>query len=94
MKSPATYLVTLTGHIPVFRDALLGGASASSDANKSKETEVTAELEARGLLQLQNQIMRQQDTELEHMEKAIGNTKVNRDDEANNSFYTMDGNSC
>lgn len=92
MKSPATYLVTLIGHI--FRDALLGGASASSDANKSKETEVTAELEARGLLQLQNQIMRQQDTELEHMEKAIGNTKVNRDDEANNLFYTMDGTSC
>jgi len=63
--------------LPVYcRDALLGGAPTNSDAGKSKETEVTAELDASGLLQLQNQIMRQQDTELENMEKAIGNTKV------------------
>ena len=52
--------------------------SGSSDAaaGKSKETEATAELDTQGLLQLQNQVMRQQDTELEHMEKAITSTKV------------------
>lgn len=55
-----------------------GGTSstAPNDRNKSKETEATATLDTRGLLQLQSQVMKQQDQELEHMEKAIANTKV------------------
>ena len=44
-----------------------------------KETEVTAELDNRGLVQLQQQVMQQQDRELEQMEKTIISTKVRLD---------------
>ncbi|KAG1679313.1 hypothetical protein FOA52_009343 [Chlamydomonas sp. UWO 241] len=51
------------------------GASRAAAAQEPKETEATAELDARGLLVLQDHVMRQQDTELESMEKAISSTK-------------------
>jgi SYP5 family syntaxin len=41
-----------------------------------QETEATAELDNRGLLALQTQVMQAQDRELEHMEKTIISTKV------------------
>ncbi len=43
-----------------------------------RETEATAELDNRGLLGLQQQVMRQQDEELEAMEKTVISTKVRR----------------
>uniref|UniRef100_A0A7R9W0C5 t-SNARE coiled-coil homology domain-containing protein n=1 Tax=Chlamydomonas euryale TaxID=1486919 RepID=A0A7R9W0C5_9CHLO len=57
------------------RDQLFTGMPGSSKAAEPKETEATAELDARGLLQLQNQVMKSQDTELEAMEKSIQSTK-------------------
>ncbi|GAX76115.1 hypothetical protein CEUSTIGMA_g3558.t1 [Chlamydomonas eustigma] len=60
------------------RDALFKGmqpGSSSKAGHQTKETETTAELDSRGLLNLQQQIMKNQDMELEHMEKAIGSTK-------------------
>ncbi|GIL45063.1 hypothetical protein Vafri_2014 [Volvox africanus] len=57
------------------RDALFGGASGSGAAPPPRETEATAELENRGLLRLQQHMMRQQDEELAAMEKVVGNTK-------------------
>jgi SYP5 family syntaxin len=60
------------------RDALFQGKPSGSNSGVSqqaKETEATAVLDTRGLLSLQQQIMKNQDMELEHMEKAIGNTK-------------------
>lgn len=52
-----------------------GSSSGRSTGPQSAETEQTAELDARGLLQLQNQIIRTQDKALDNMEKAIGRTK-------------------
>ncbi|GLC33090.1 hypothetical protein PLESTB_000371500 [Pleodorina starrii] len=58
------------------RDALFGGASGSGGGPlPPRETESTAELDNRGLLGLQQQIMRQQDEELEAMEKTVTSTK-------------------
>ncbi|KAI8466281.1 MAG: Qc-snare protein, Syn8/Syntaxin8-family [Monoraphidium minutum] len=54
------------------RDALMAGGGASG---APRETEVTAQLDARGMMQLQEQVMRQQDTELEQMEKTVTSTK-------------------
>lgn len=55
------------------REALVAGSQQRSAA---KETEATAELDNRGLLQLQQQVMQQQDQELEQMEKTVISTKV------------------
>ncbi len=57
---------------------LLGRPSkgSSSQQQQSNETEATAELGTRGLMQLQDQIMQNQDTALDNMEKAIGRTKA------------------
>jgi SYP5 family syntaxin len=44
--------------------------------DRGRETEVTAELDNRGLVQLQQQVMQQQDQELEQMEKTVISTKV------------------
>ncbi|KAF6258200.1 Qc-snare protein, Syn8/Syntaxin8-family [Scenedesmus sp. NREL 46B-D3] len=54
------------------REALVAGSQQRSAA---KETEATAELGNRGLLQLQQQVMQQQDQELEQMEKTVISTK-------------------
>ncbi|GFH07769.1 syntaxin-52, partial [Haematococcus lacustris] len=51
------------------------GPGAASSAQGSKETEATAELDSRGLLQLQQQTMVQQDEVLGQMEKTVRNTK-------------------
>jgi hypothetical protein len=56
------------------RDALMSGAGGSGGGGR--ETEATAALDTRGLLQLQEQVMQQQDRELEQMERTIGSTKV------------------
>jgi len=53
------------------RSALLSGVQSPGP----KETEVTAELDNKGLLQLQTQVMKQQDQELEQMEKTVISTK-------------------
>ncbi|KAJ9506774.1 hypothetical protein QJQ45_012406 [Haematococcus lacustris] len=71
------------GPAQVDRDNLLAGArqggvqgpGAASSAQGSKETEATAELDSRGLLQLQQQTMVQQDEVLGQMEKTVRNTK-------------------
>lgn len=49
--------------------------ASSSGRPLGAETEETAELDSRGLLQLQNQIMSKQDQALENMEKALGRTR-------------------
>lgn len=59
------------------RAALMAGSSgASSSSGAAKETQATAQLDSRGLLQLQEQVMKQQDRELEQMEKTVVSTKV------------------
>lgn len=62
--------------LPHVRDALLAGSSTAAQQQRAKETEATAELDNKGLVQLQQQIMQQQDHELEHMEKTVISTKV------------------
>jgi hypothetical protein len=57
------------------RDALMAGAGGSG-GGAARETEATAALDTRGLLQLQEQVMKQQDRELEQMEKTVTSTKV------------------
>ncbi len=52
--------------------------SGSQQRQTGKETEVTAELDNKGLVQLQQQIIHQQDRELEQMEKTVVSTKVSR----------------
>jgi hypothetical protein len=54
------------------RAALLdapGGAAAP------RETDATAELDSGGLLAAQQQVMRSQDTELDHLERSVGTVK-------------------
>ena len=57
------------------RSVLLGDVPAGRDAGAGRETDATAELGNRGLLSMQQQVMRQQDTELEHLERSVGTTK-------------------
>lgn len=62
------------------REALLrpSGAPSSSMATgpaPPRETPQTAPLSERGLLQLQQQVMRAQDLELDHIERAVASTK-------------------
>lgn len=74
-----SFLLLLLLHhpaLPHFRDALLAGSSTVAEQQRAKETEATAELDNKGLVQLQQQIMQQQDHELEHMEKTVISTKV------------------
>ena len=60
------------------RDALFSGAGPSSGPLPPRETEATAELDNRGLLGLQQAVMRRQDEELAAMEKTVASTKVGR----------------
>jgi SYP5 family syntaxin len=55
--------------------AAAGGGAAAAGPSGGRETAATAALDARGLLQLQEHVMRQQDTELEQMEKSVHSTK-------------------
>lgn len=55
------------------REALVAG---SQQRTPGRETEATAELDNRGLVQLQQQVIQQQDQELEQMEKTVVSTKV------------------
>jgi SYP5 family syntaxin len=59
------------------REALLrpSGAPSTSAPAPPRETPQTAPLSERGLLQLQQQVMRAQDIELDHIERAVANTK-------------------
>ncbi|PNW70184.1 hypothetical protein CHLRE_17g709350v5 [Chlamydomonas reinhardtii] len=57
------------------RDALFSGAGPSSGPLPPRETEATAELDNRGLLGLQQAVMRRQDEELAAMEKTVASTK-------------------
>jgi hypothetical protein len=59
------------------RESLMaGGSSGRGGGGPARETEVTAQLDSRGMLQLQEQVMQQQDRELEQMEKTVTSTKV------------------
>ncbi|GBF90597.1 hypothetical protein Rsub_03169 [Raphidocelis subcapitata] len=61
---------------PSQREALLaGGGGGAGGSGGARETEATAQLDARGMLQLQEQVMQQQDRELEQMEKTVTSTK-------------------
>ncbi len=51
--------------------AAVGGSSAPG-----RETLRTAELDNRGLVQLQQTVMREQDAELEELERSVTSTKV------------------
>eukprot|EP00958_Prasinococcus_capsulatus_P021733 scaffold2986_cov406-Prasinococcus_capsulatus_cf.AAC.3 len=51
------------------RDGLLGGSA------KPRETEQTAELDNRQLLQVQNQLRQQQDAQLDELETVVQSTK-------------------
>jgi hypothetical protein len=44
--------------------------------SQPEETVRTAELENRGILQLQRHVMTEQDTELAELERTVGSTKV------------------
>ena len=49
--------------------------SGIESASRPRETETTAELDSRGLIHNQRQIMLEQDTELEHLERSVVTTK-------------------
>lgn len=57
------------------RSVLLGDTSGAKPDAGGKETDTTAELDNRGLIQMQQEVMRQQDTELEHLERSVVTTK-------------------
>jgi syntaxin of plants SYP5 len=56
------------------RSALLGGVDGTT-SSVPRETDATAELNNRGLISMQQQVMHQQDTELEHLERSVVTTK-------------------
>lgn len=56
------------------RESLMAGSSSVARV-AAIETEATAALDNRGLLQLQQNVIQQQDQELEYMERTIGSTK-------------------
>jgi syntaxin of plants SYP5 len=57
------------------RSSLLGDASPGSSQSLARETDVTAERNNEGLVQLQQHIMRHQDTELESLDRSVAGTK-------------------
>lgn len=57
------------------RDSLFASGVSAAPV-QARETEATAELDNRGLLQLQRNVMREQDQQLEQVEKTVINTKV------------------
>jgi len=53
-----------------------GGAGGGTSLQPlGRETDTTAELDNRGLVSMQQQVMNQQDTELEHLEHSVATTK-------------------
>jgi SYP5 family syntaxin len=56
------------------RESLMAGSSSVARV-AAIETEATAALDNRGMLQLQQNVIQQQDQELEYMERTIGSTK-------------------
>lgn len=75
LKNKREQMLTALKRVPVSagRTALMEGSTPEHFI--PKETEHTAGLDTRGLLNLQEQVIRQQDEELEDMEKSITNTK-------------------
>ena len=60
-----------------YRAALLEPAAAGGGSSApGRETLRTAELDSRGLVQLQQTVMREQDAELEELERSVTSTKV------------------
>jgi len=55
------------------RAALLDGAGRAGPA---QETAATADLDGRGLVQLQQSLMREQDQQVEQLEQTVNNTRV------------------
>lgn len=73
------------------RSTLLAGAPGAGAA--PRETESTAELGSRGLLSLQQQVMQQQDTELDELERSVHTTKhvalqINEEADLHNRLLT------
>ena len=58
------------------RASLLQPTGAGSGSAAGRETLRTAELDNRGLVQLQHTVMREQDSELEELERSVISTKV------------------
>lgn len=58
------------------RALLLQPTGAGSGSAAGRETLRTAELDNRGLVQLQQTVMREQDSELEELERSVTSTKV------------------
>ena len=58
------------------RASLLQPTGAGSGSAAGRETLRTAELDNRGLVQLQQTVMREQDSELEELERSVISTKV------------------
>lgn len=56
------------------RSTLLG-QTGDKDIYPARETDTTAELDNRGIISLQQQVMKNQDTELEHLEHSVVRTK-------------------
>ena len=60
------------------RDDLLG-SSSQGPLQPAQETSRTAELDNKELVQLQRQVMREQDEDLDELERTVGSTKVTSD---------------
>lgn len=58
------------------RSSLLGDGSRSAPQGPPRESDATAERDNVGLVQLQQQVMQQQDTELDALETSVHRTKV------------------
>jgi SYP5 family syntaxin len=56
-------------------DSQSGGGGGTPLQPLGRETDTTAELDNRGLVSMQQHIMQQQDTELEHLERSVATTK-------------------
>lgn len=57
------------------RSSLLLNDLPSNNNAPGRETDATADLDNRGLINVQEQMMRQQDTELEHLERSVTTSK-------------------
>ena len=49
---------------------------SEGSSSRARETEQTADLDNRGLLQMQNRVMQSQDNELEELERTVASTRV------------------
>uniref|UniRef100_A0A061RCK1 Syntaxin 8 n=1 Tax=Tetraselmis sp. GSL018 TaxID=582737 RepID=A0A061RCK1_9CHLO len=75
LKSRKEQMMGMLSRNQANRESLLEKSGFAGSSSQPQETERTAELDNQGLLQLQQQVMQEQDSELDELSHSVQNTK-------------------